>query len=141
MPADSTAASLPAAAAESASLAATSTAPESFVAVLMPSSRFETIVRGLLAGIGLFAGFFYVPLAVFMQARPPAEMKGRMIGAMNLVNWIGIVLSAVFYGVVEMLCDRVLHIRLCWMFGMCALVMLPVALFYRPHVQLAERPA
>jgi MFS family permease len=140
--ADSTAASLPVAAAESATLAATSTAPEpeSFVAVLMPSSRFETIVRVLLAGIGLFAGFFYVPLAVFMQARPPAEMKGRMIGAMNLVNWIGIVLSAVFYGVVETLCDRVLHIRLCWMFGMCALVMLPVALFYRPHVQLAERP-
>jgi acyl-[acyl-carrier-protein]-phospholipid O-acyltransferase/long-chain-fatty-acid--[acyl-carrier-protein] ligase len=115
--------------------------PESFVAVLVPSSRFEWIVRGLLIGVGLFAGFFYVPLAVFMQARPPAALKGRMIGAMNLVNWIGIMLSAVFYGAAEYLCDSVLQIRLCWVFGMCALVMLPVALFYHPNIQTAEHPA
>ena len=50
-----------------------------------------------LVGVGLFAGFFYVPLAVFMQVRPPTEKKGRMIGAMNLVNWIGIMLAAGFY--------------------------------------------
>lgn len=115
--------------------------PESFVAVLVPSSRFEWIVRGLLIGVGLFAGFFYVPLAVFMQARPPAALKGRMIGAMNLVNWIGIMLSAVFYGAAEYFCDSVLQVRLCWVFGMCALVMLPVALFYHPNIQTAEHPA
>jgi MFS family permease len=118
----------------------TSSQPESFVAVLVPGSRFEWIARGLLIGVGLFAGFFYVPLAVFMQARPPAELKGRMIGAMNLINWIGIVLSAVFFGAAESLCGSVLHVRLCWIFGMCAVVMLPVALFYRPNSQMVERP-
>jgi MFS family permease len=105
--------------------------PESFAAVLVPSSSFEWIARSLLIGIGLFAGFFYVPLAVFMQARPPAELKGRMIGAMNLLNWIGILLSAGFLGLAEFLCNSVFNVRLCWIFGMCALVMLPVALFYR----------
>jgi MFS family permease len=129
------------AAESSASEGTKSSQPESFAAVLVPSSRFEWIVRGLLIGVGLFAGFFYVPLAVFMQARPPAALKGRMIGAMNLVNWIGIMLSAVFYGAAEYICDSLLHVRLCWVFGMCALVMLPVALFYRPNVQVADRPA
>ena len=100
--------------------------------MLVPLDGFEWIVRSLLIGVGLFAGFFYVPLAVFMQARPPAALKGRMIGAMNLINWIGIVLAAVFWGRAEYVCDAVLHVRLCWVFAMCALVMLPVALFYRP---------
>ena len=108
------------AAGSSAGESAKASPSESFVAVLVPSSRFEWALRGLLIGVGLFAGFFYVPLAVFMQARPPAELKGRMIGAMNLVNWIGIMLSAVFYGAAKYLCDSVLQVRLCWIFAMCA---------------------
>jgi hypothetical protein len=114
--------------------------PESFTAVLMPTGRFEWVARGLLIGVGLFAGFFYVPLAVFMQARPPAQFKGRMIGAMNLMNWIGIVVSAGFFGAAEHVCDSVLHVRLCWIFGMCALVMLPVAIFYRPNIAMVREP-
>ena len=114
---------------------------ESFTSVLVPSSRFEWIARGLLVGVGLFAGFFYVPLAVLMQARPPAALKGRMIGAMNLLNWIGIVIAAVFFGAAEYVCESVLRVRVCWIFGMCALVMLPVALFYRPRIELGEHPA
>ncbi len=129
------------AAGSSASESVKASPSESFVAVLVPSSRFEWALRGLLIGVGLFAGFFYVPLAVFMQARPPAALKGRMIGAMNLVNWIGIMLSAVFYGAAKYLCDSVLQVRLCWIFAMCALVMLPIALFYRPNIQAADHPA
>jgi MFS family permease len=106
--------------------------PESVLDVLVAKSRFEWIVRGMLVGVGLFAGFFYVPLAVFMQVRPPAELKGRMIGAMNLANWIGILIAAVFYGVMQHVCVDVLHVRLSWIFAASALVMLPVALFYRP---------
>ena len=64
-----------------------------------------------------------------------------MIGAMNLVNWIGIMLSAVFFGLAEYLCDDVLHIRLCWIFGMCAMVMLPIALFYHPRNQTSVEAA
>jgi acyl-[acyl-carrier-protein]-phospholipid O-acyltransferase/long-chain-fatty-acid--[acyl-carrier-protein] ligase len=111
---------------------------ESFGSVLVPKSPFEWIARGLLVSVGLFAGFFYVPLAVFMQVRPPADLKGRMIGAMNLINWIGILVAAVFYGAAEAVCDHVLHVRLSWIFAVAALVMLPVALFYRPNMRMPE---
>lgn len=138
-PADSTAAQTSGANARQTSVADGSApanplgrAPESFLAVLSPQGPFEWLVRGLLVGVGLFAGFFYVPLAVLMQARPPAALKGRMIGAMNLLNWIGIVVASGFFGVSEHICDSILEVRLCWIFGMCALVMLPVAVFYRP---------
>lgn len=52
----------------------------------------------LLTLAGLFAGLFAVPLQVYLQAMAPEHLKGRMIGAMNLLNWIGIVLSGAFYG-------------------------------------------
>jgi len=51
----------------------------------------------LLMGAGLFAGLFSVPLQVYIQAMAPEHLKGRMIGAMNLINWIGIALSGAFY--------------------------------------------
>ncbi len=103
--------------------------------MLRPTSLFETACRLMLVGVGFFAGFFYVPLAVIMQVRPPAQLKGRMIGAMNLINWIGIVLAAVFYLVVIEVC-KLLQIRVTWIFVMAAAVMVPVALFYRPNVEM-----
>ncbi len=106
----------------------------------MPRNGFEWIARALLIGVGVSAGFFYVPLAVFMQVRPPAELKGRMIGAMNLFNWIGIVLAAIFFGRVEYLCDFVLKVRVCLGVRDLRLVMLPVALFYRPHIETSVSP-
>ncbi|QDU62277.1 Lysophospholipid transporter LplT [Planctomycetes bacterium Pan216] len=50
-----------------------------------------------LVGLGFFAGIFAVPLQVYIQEKPPANQKGRVIGAMNLINWIGIIFSGVFY--------------------------------------------
>jgi hypothetical protein len=113
---------------------------ESLVDMLRPTSTFEIVCRALLVGVGFFAGFFYVPLAVIMQVRPPADQKGRMIGAMNLVNWIGIMLAAVFYLVVIEAC-KLLEVRVSWIFAMSAAVMLPVAMFYRPNVQLRTEAA
>ncbi len=55
-------------------------------------------VEILLTLAGLFAGLFAVPLQVYLQAMSPDDSKGRMIGAMNLFNWIGIVISGAFYG-------------------------------------------
>ena len=52
----------------------------------------------LLTLAGLFAGLYAVPLQVYLQAKAPEHLKGRMIGAMNFFNWIGIVISAGFYG-------------------------------------------
>ncbi len=38
-------------------------------------------------------GLFALPVQVFLQSRPPDKLKGRVIGTMNLVNWIAIILS------------------------------------------------
>jgi acyl-[acyl-carrier-protein]-phospholipid O-acyltransferase/long-chain-fatty-acid--[acyl-carrier-protein] ligase len=105
--------------------------PESIGQLLIPRTRQETLIRLTLIGLGLFAGLFVVPLQVFMQARPPEDQKGRMIGAMNLVNWIGILLSAVFFK----LCGiGFAHwgVSISWIFAITSLLLIPVAIFYRP---------
>jgi acyl-[acyl-carrier-protein]-phospholipid O-acyltransferase/long-chain-fatty-acid--[acyl-carrier-protein] ligase len=91
----------------------------------------------ILASIFLFVagaavGLFSVPLQVFLQGRPPADQKGRVVGAMNLVNWVGIFLAAGTYGLLTRLID-LLNSGQWAMFAFTAAMMLPVALFYRPR--------
>jgi hypothetical protein len=54
-----------------------------------------------------------------------------MIATMNQISWVGVILGAVVYGA----CVRVLDATL-WprntIFGVTALLMLPVAILYRP---------
>ena len=93
---------------------------------------------------GIFCGLFIVPIQVFLQFRPPAEKKGQMIGTMNLTNWIGILLSAVFYKIcydgISKLFPDADPIPISWSFLATAIIMLPVALFYRPaDVDLSEQ--
>lgn len=86
---------------------------------------------GALVFLGMFAGFFSVPLQVFLQAKAPDGQKGRIIAAMNLLNWIGICLAGAIYWI----CDSTivaLGLPKNATFGLCALFMLPIALFYRP---------
>jgi len=99
----------------------------------------EILSALLLSILGVAAGFFAVPLQVFLQTRPPKEQKGRMIGAMNLINWIGILAAALFYGVCSAWFtdppavkggEPVSHIS--WTFALVAGMLLPVALLYRP---------
>jgi acyl-[acyl-carrier-protein]-phospholipid O-acyltransferase/long-chain-fatty-acid--[acyl-carrier-protein] ligase len=82
--------------------------------------------------VGLFAGMFIVPVQVSLQSRPPRGEKGRMIATMNQFSWIGVILSAVLWEV----CVR-LHGVTGWplstFFALTAMLMLPVALFYRPR--------
>ena len=85
-----------------------------------------------LIAMGTFAGAFSVPMQVFLQAQAPEEQKGRIIGAMNLVNWIGIALSGVFYSFANLVLTR-LDVPPNGMFGAAALLLLPVALLYRPR--------
>lgn len=86
-----------------------------------------------LAAVGFFAGFFALPVQVFLQSRPPDNLKGRMIGTMNLVNWIGIIFAAVaFYPLCLSLLEA-LGLPNFGAFGMTALVLLPVAIFYHPR--------
>ncbi len=106
--------------------------------LLMPANQIDVLARLLLTALGFAAGLFVVPLQVCLQTRPPEDQKGRMIGTMNLVNWIGIVLSAGFYQLGLWLApsariggDAVVQVH--WIFAALALLMLPVAVWYRPQ--------
>jgi MFS family permease len=96
-----------------------------------PGPALEQPIRGLLILLGVSTGFFTVPLQVFLQSRPPATQKGRVIGAMNLIQWVGILCAAVYYQVCNMVRDAA-GWPLSTLFAATALVILPVALFYRP---------
>jgi acyl-[acyl-carrier-protein]-phospholipid O-acyltransferase/long-chain-fatty-acid--[acyl-carrier-protein] ligase len=87
-------------------------------------------ILGLIS-LGIFAGFFSVPLQVFLQARAPENLKGRIIAAMNLTNWIGIMASSIVYLVVNQIVV-LLNLPVATSFALCALMLLPVAIFYRP---------
>jgi len=52
---------------------------------------------------------------------------------MNLINWIGIMFSALFFGVAKKLLET-FDVPLSWIFLLLALALLPVAIFYRPRV-------
>jgi 1-acyl-sn-glycerol-3-phosphate acyltransferase len=54
-----------------------------------------------LTGIGLFAGFFVVPLFALIQSRTPREELSRVIAGMNIQNALLIVLAAALGIVVQ----------------------------------------
>lgn len=113
----------------------------SWVPLLELSSRTTGwLSAGLLLALGLTAGLFAVPLQVYLQAKPPADQKGRMIGTMNLFNWVAILLSAVAYGVCSWLFtipasspDGEPRSIINWTFAILAALLVPVLLWFRPH--------
>ena len=53
---------------------------------------------GLLAGLGVFGGFFVVPVNALIQHRPAADKKGGVIAAANLLSFIaGAAASGVYF--------------------------------------------
>jgi acyl-[acyl-carrier-protein]-phospholipid O-acyltransferase/long-chain-fatty-acid--[acyl-carrier-protein] ligase len=54
----------------------------------------------ILAALGFFGGFFIVPVTAILQHRPSKQQKGAILGAANLLSWIGIFLAAGFYWVI-----------------------------------------
>ena len=100
---------------------------ESFI----PLDASEWMARIVLTLVGFFAGLFVVPLQVELQTRPPKSQKGRMIGTMNLINWIGIVISALCFQIFTMVCTS-MNWPMSHVFLGLALVILPIALLYHP---------
>jgi MFS family permease len=84
--------------------------------------------------MGVFTGMFIVPVQVALQSRPPREEKGRMIATMNQFSWIGIILGAILYQVSIKVLDITGWPRSS-IFVVCAALMVPVLLFYRPQDQ------
>lgn len=85
-----------------------------------------------LATVGLFAGFFSVPLQVYLQAKAPHEQKGRIIAAMNLLNWIGICLASGIYGASNYWLVVMNQFPHTIVFLVAAYLIAPIAFFYRP---------
>ena len=85
-----------------------------------------------LISVGLFAGFYSVPLQVYLQSSAPSEQKGRIIGANNLINWIGIALAGAICFLGRVVLVDWLMLPYATLFGLAAAMMLPVALFYTP---------
>ncbi|WP_417376461.1 MFS transporter [Gimesia maris] len=110
-------------------------------ASFIPLSTTEWLARGVLTLLGFFAGLFVVPLQVELQTRPPKSLKGRMIGAMNLINWIGIVLSALFFGIFTKVLNAC-NWPMSNVFLFLAAVILPIAILYHPKDEILshDRP-
>ncbi len=85
----------------------------------------------VLIAAGISTGIFIVPIQVAVQALPPANEKGRMIALMNQCNWVGIIVGALLYKAALAFCESFDQPRNTT-FAIGALVMLPIALFYRP---------
>ena len=96
-----------------------------------PSSVMWRWSLPVLVLLGMFAGMFAIPVQVYIQARSPEDQKGRMIAVMNQANFTAILLSGVIYWSFVSIVD-LLDWQRSPMFAFTALVMLPVALFYRP---------
>lgn len=99
-----------------------------------PSNPAQWAAYPVMIGLGVFSGLYAVPLEIFLQSRPPKELKGRMIGAKNFSTWVGIVLSAgVYAGLAAMFRDARQYGLI---FAVAAMMLLPVALFYRPKDEI-----
>jgi hypothetical protein len=55
------------------------------------------IACALLAGLGISAGFFDVPLASYLQHNSPPDRRGAVLSASNFMTFSGIALMAVLY--------------------------------------------
>lgn len=80
---------------------------------------------------------FAVPLQVFLQSRPPPGQKGRMIATQNLLNWVGITMSAGVYflaGQWNLVSGWPGFIAF---FGVPGTMMLLIAVLYHPRQRVA----
>lgn len=100
--------------------------------------------------LGASSALFAIPVQVFLQTRPPAGQKGRMIATMNLCNFIAIMLSGGVYFVFDRIVTLTGQPR-SLMFLCIAALLLPVLLLKLPWedpasdasdppAKLAERP-
>ncbi|MEM7473911.1 MAG: MFS transporter [Planctomycetota bacterium] len=80
--------------------------------------------------LGVFAAIFSIPIQVFIQARPPGSLKGRMIATMNQANFTGILIAGPLYQLFEAAAEGI-DWPISSVFWMMALLVLPLALLYR----------
>ena len=85
---------------------------------------FIAVAAGL-AALGFFGGFFIVPVSAMLQHRPAREQKGGILGAANLLSFVGIFLSCgIFY-----LCASVLKLTAPQIFLLIAIATLAATIY------------
>lgn len=108
---------------------------ESITASLFDANFVEWALRIGMLLLGVSAGIFVIPVQVYVQQAPPPELKGRMLGSMNFVIWVGILASSFFVYAVNVVLGLIGGAdqqQLQYLtFAALAIVILPVALFYR----------
>jgi acyl-[acyl-carrier-protein]-phospholipid O-acyltransferase/long-chain-fatty-acid--[acyl-carrier-protein] ligase len=72
--------------------------------------------------LGIAAGFLSVPLLAFVQERPESARKGKVFAAVNWLNWVFIVGSAIFYGVGVRWSESRAHVLFAWLGGLSLVV-------------------
>lgn len=103
------------------------------LAVSLPGGRHLLGFGGsipVLMLLGAAAAFFAIPIQVFLQDRPPAELKGRMIAVMNQANFFAIVMSGVLYQILDLLINAMNWPR-SMVFAAMAILFVPVAIAFR----------
>jgi len=80
--------------------------------------------------LGVSAAVYSIPLQVFLQDRPPVELKGRMIATMNQANFLGMMIAGPLYQLF-LIFAKTLNWPVSSVFWMIALMVLPIAMFYR----------
>jgi|694.fasta_scaffold00410_5 acyl-[acyl-carrier-protein]-phospholipid O-acyltransferase/long-chain-fatty-acid--[acyl-carrier-protein] ligase len=90
-----------------------------------------------LIGVGVFASIFSIPVMVFLQSRPPRELKGRLIATMNQANFMGILLAGPLYQLFEWLSGQ-FGWPISSVFWMMAALVLPFAVVYRLETRTGQ---
>ncbi len=103
---------------------------------ILHADLLEWSLRFSMMLLGFAAGMFVVPVQVYLQQAPPAELKGRLLGVQNLVTWIGILLSAAYFAICGFILNQFGGVngdsQYQWLvFVSLAALMLPICIFYR----------
>ncbi len=88
------------------------------------------MTRLTLIGLGISAAVYSIPLQVFLQDRPPNELKGRMIATMNQANFLGMMLAGPLYQLFLQIA-KWLQFPVSSVFWMIGLMVIPLAIGYR----------
>lgn len=82
--------------------------------------------------LGVCTGMFAVPLQVFMQSRPPRQLKGRMMATQNLLNWLAITATSALNWLFLKI-NAWFNWPTSTMFAMSSILMIIVVIWYRPQ--------
>lgn len=88
------------------------------------------LTRVVLILLGISAAIYSIPLQVFLQERPPTQLKGRMIATMNQANFLGMMMAGPLYQLFLQIA-KWLNYPVSSVFWMIGIMVVPLAIFYR----------